>query len=310
MTTHQIECFCALAKHHNFTKAAESMYLSQPAFSRVISALEAELGCALFVRDKSNPRLTEKGESILPHMKQMQEHYARTCSLAKLGADDQQEVEKGGTIVFGVFRFGMLNFLPKMTAAYKKVNPNVHFDMAEHTGVSIFPALKSMDVDLTHTNYIPTGYSKYLSTLEIGRYTHKAILPAGHPLAQKKDLRLEDLAHERFVSVDRQQFPLMNSRLYAACANAGFVPNIVREFDTLTNIFDYIAEGRAITILAAGGDVHPGVVAIPLLEIDPDPTRLVWATANEKPELLDFIEFVRNQMKEQGRTGLLMENKK
>ena len=309
MTTHQIECFCALAKHHNFTKAAESMYLSQPAFSRVIASLEAELGCTLFVRDKGNPRLTEKGESILPHMKQMQEHYTKACSLAKLGTAQQQE-ETGGTIVFGVFRFGMLTFLPKMTAAYKKVNPKVHFDMAEHTGVSIFPALKSMDVDLTHTNYIPTGYSKYLSTLEIGRYTHKAILPAGHPLVQKKDLRLEDLAHERFVSVDRQQFPLMNSRLYTACANAGFVPNIVREFDTLTNIFDYIAEGRAITIMAAGEGVRPGVVAILLLEIDPDPTRLVWATANEKPELLDFIEFVRNQMKENSKSGLQIDSKK
>ena len=127
---------------------------------------------------------------------------------------------------------------------------------------------------------------------------------------QKKDLRLEDLAHERFVSVDRQQFPLMNSRLYTACANAGFVPNIVREFDTLTNIFDYIAEGRAITIMAAGEGVRPGVVAILLLEIDPDPTRLVWATANEKPELLDFIEFVRNQMKENSKSGLQIDSKK
>ena len=298
MTIHQIECFCALAKFNNFTRAAESMYLSQPAFSRAVQALEEELGLTLYVRDKSQPRLTETGEKMLPHMESMLSEYKQVCRISQTCSD--QEDRYDGTIILGVYRFGLLDFLPAKIAEYKKLHPRVHFDMSEHTGVSIFPALKSCDVDLTHTSYIPYGFRKYMSTLEIGRHTHKAMLPLNHPLASCSSISLAELASERFVALDRRQFPLMNSRLVEACANAGFSPNIVREFDTFTNLFDYVSEGKAIAVLAMPAPKHPGVAAVPVKGLKPDPTYLVWATANDKPELQDFIKYIKSGMVENG----------
>ena len=305
MTHHQIKCFCALVKFNNFTRAAESMYLSQPAFSRVIAALEKELGCELFVRDKVNPRLTAKGKEILPHMLAMQEHYQKACHIAS-ASEDKDKYE--GTIVFGVFRFGLLNFLPHITSEYRKIHPGCYFDMIEHTGVSVFPALKGHEVDLTHTNYIPVAYQKHLEVFEVGRFTYRALLPINHPLVERDNLRIEDLAEERFVAVDRQQFPLMHSRLIMACANAGFAPNIVREFDTMTNLFDYISEGRAVSIMAINNPHHPRVKAVPLKEIQQDPTVITWAKDNTKPELLDFIEFIKQVKAEMDEKGLSLED--
>ena len=298
MTIHQGECFCALAKYNNFTRAAESMYLSQPAFSRVIAALEAELGVPLFVRDKADPRLTAAGEKMAPYFAHILEDYCSVVNISKLSFNDNETVD--GTIVIGVFRFGMLNFLPYMTAEYKETHPRIRFDLSEHTGVSIFPALKNGDVDITHTNYIPAAFSKYMDRLELARHSFKALLPRSHPLAERKEISLAELSGERFVSVDRQQFPLINSRMIGVCANAGFSPNIVREFDTYTNIFDFIAEGKAVSLMAIPAPQHPGLVAVPVPELEPDPTFLVWAKNNTRPEFQEFLSFVKQKLRSQG----------
>ena len=296
MTIHQIECFCALAKYNNFTRAADSLYLSQPAFSRAVRALEEEVGMSLFVRDKSQPRLTEAGEKIFPHMEAILSEYSQICKVSRTCAKAGEEPE--GTIVLGVYRLGLLRFLPGMIAGYKQLHPRIHFDMAEHTGVSIFPALKSCDVDLTHTNYIPENYKKCLNVLEIERYSHKVLLPLNHPLAGEESVALEDLASERFVTLDRRQFPLINSRLVGLCANAGFSPNVLREFDNFTNMFDYISEGKAVAVMAMPDPHHSGIVAVPVKDIDLDPSYLVWSSANEKPELLDFIKFIKSKLQQ------------
>ena len=62
MNHRQIECFLETGKHLNFTKAAQNLYLPQPAVSRYISALENELGVALFQRENSRHiSLTDEG---------------------------------------------------------------------------------------------------------------------------------------------------------------------------------------------------------------------------------------------------------
>ena len=62
MTRTQIDCFKAVRSTLSFSKAANSMYISQPAISKNISKLESELGFALFVRNGSTLEVTEAGE--------------------------------------------------------------------------------------------------------------------------------------------------------------------------------------------------------------------------------------------------------
>ena len=84
MNMKQIEGFCYLAQTLNFSKAAEMLYITQPAFSRMIVSLEEELGCQLFVRSKVKPQLTLAGEQIYKHMKCICRDYEDICSIAKL----------------------------------------------------------------------------------------------------------------------------------------------------------------------------------------------------------------------------------
>ena len=81
MNIKQIIGFNALAKVLNFSKAADSVYLTQPAFSRMIQSLEEELGGQLFVRSKTSPQLTVLGAQVLPEFQEMERHYENMLML-------------------------------------------------------------------------------------------------------------------------------------------------------------------------------------------------------------------------------------
>ena len=64
MTLNQLECFSVLAQRLNFTQAADDLFMSQPALSRTISALEGELGVRLFDRNSRSVALTPAGRAF------------------------------------------------------------------------------------------------------------------------------------------------------------------------------------------------------------------------------------------------------
>ena len=69
MEMHQVRYFVALAKHLNFTRAADALKVTQPSLTRAIQKLETELGGSLFRRERSNTHLTELGRLMLRHLR-------------------------------------------------------------------------------------------------------------------------------------------------------------------------------------------------------------------------------------------------
>src|SRR5690349_15848390 len=71
MELHEIRYFLAVCETRNFTRAAEACNVTQPALTRAIQKLEAELGGLLFTRERSNTHLTELGRVLLPHLQEV-----------------------------------------------------------------------------------------------------------------------------------------------------------------------------------------------------------------------------------------------
>ena len=84
MEIHQIRYFLSVAEFLNFTRAAESCHVAQPALSRAVKALEEELGGLLFHRDNRNIQLTELGRMVHPHLA---EFYANSKSIKQIALD-------------------------------------------------------------------------------------------------------------------------------------------------------------------------------------------------------------------------------
>ena len=68
MEMHQVRYFLAMAKHLNFTHAADRLHVAQPSLTKAMKKLEQELGGALFHRERANTHLTELGRMMLPHL--------------------------------------------------------------------------------------------------------------------------------------------------------------------------------------------------------------------------------------------------
>lgn len=83
METHQIRYFLAVARHVNFTRAAEECNVSQPALTRAIKLLEDEFGGDLFRRERNLSHLTELGQRMLPLVQQCYESALGAVNLAK-----------------------------------------------------------------------------------------------------------------------------------------------------------------------------------------------------------------------------------
>lgn len=75
MTDKRLQVFCTLAECLSFSQTAKLTGISQPAVTKHIAALEAEFGCALFVRFGRNVMLTEKGVEILPYTRKILDAY-------------------------------------------------------------------------------------------------------------------------------------------------------------------------------------------------------------------------------------------
>ena len=119
MNDKQIECFLEAGKHLNFTKAAQNLYLPQPAVSRYISALEQELGTTLFVRENSrNVALSESGKI---YFNLFQRYNAELTNIRRMLATTTTTLRLGYNVGWNVSYF-----LPEVVKKCRTINPEFH----------------------------------------------------------------------------------------------------------------------------------------------------------------------------------------
>lgn len=129
MELKQLQYFLTVAAHLNFSRAAEALYISQPALSYQIAELERELGVLLFVRDRRKIYLSPAGAALVPLAQNTLEDAAKISRMAeggllvgkeeqqlRIGFDDTEE------------HYDISGETAKI-AAYKKANPQVHLEM-------------------------------------------------------------------------------------------------------------------------------------------------------------------------------------
>lgn len=290
MTIQQIVGFCELAKYNNFSQAAQRIFLTPSAFSRMISSLEEELNCKLFDRSKANPRLTETGEDLLSHMLTIRDSYEQMLSIA------QNSYSGKNNIIFAVFLYGIVDVMRDHLSKFLQVNPHSRIDITEYTGSSVFSALAEGKADFVYTIYIPKKYERELNTLKITEYQQCAYLPLFHPLAQQKSISMSQLQSEKFIIFNRSHYPLMYSKFNDMCTNAGFIPHIVDESDSFSLIFGQVMCGKGILITPGYYREYPGLAVVPIEGSEPDPGCLIWSKNNKKISVRTFVQFVQSEM--------------
>ena len=150
MELRHLRYFVAVAETENVSKAAVALHLSQPALSRQIHDLEAELKVALFERTGRNLRLTGAGEDLLAYGRRV---------LDQAGAFRERARAIGGGKA-GVLRVGatpqtLQRLFPTIIQRYRRIMPAVELRLTEGDADTLVEALRRGDLHLAFTGYQP-----------------------------------------------------------------------------------------------------------------------------------------------------------
>jgi DNA-binding transcriptional LysR family regulator len=193
MEMHQIRYTIAAADHLNFTRAAASCDVSQPALTKGIKALEKELGAPLFHREGRRIMVSEFGRSMLPHLRQiMAEAEAARILAQNFQLLHDVPVRVGVLASIGHLRFG--RFLRAFGAAHE----GVELALTEGKEAELRTALTEDEIDLAVTARLPATEESF-SLLPLYAERFVVILPPNHPLGERDSLPLAALSGLPYV---------------------------------------------------------------------------------------------------------------
>lgn len=275
MQIRQLEYFLAVANDGSFTAAAERLHVVQSGVSAAIRSLERELGSPLFERTARGVVLSDAGSALVP--------YAHAVlSDAQAGADAVDEVRRGvqGTVVAGVLPVIGLVDLPPLVAAYHLRYPGVAVQLAVGGTRTLVERLDEGGLDFALLS--PVGpIPEDLRLARLGQTPFVAIVPSGHPVAERETPAWEDLA----------ELPFIDSP--AGFGNRDLLDHHITQLGLRRRVVIEIPDATAIPRLVergAGVAIVPRFVADGFedrLRILPTPTPLHWslflATADHHP---------------------------
>ena len=193
--------FVGVAEELHFGKAAERLYISTPTLSQQIKQLEREVGTRLLIRHSRGVELTTAGQVFLARARE-------TLQAAGLALKDTR---RAAGLDEPVLRLGLLNGIPgRLPAALEQLAterfPNSSVTLEAGTTTDQLRMLEAGEIDLglvrTPLTLPPAIISEHLADEELG-----VLLTAGHPLAERPELTLDDLAGLELIWIPRAAAP-------------------------------------------------------------------------------------------------------
>jgi DNA-binding transcriptional LysR family regulator len=194
MELHQIRYFLALEKTLNFTRAAEDCNVSQPALSRAISQLEAELGGELFRRERNLTHLTPFGQRLKVELQRCYE----ACQNAKAVA---REFMKDGhaPLNIALARTIEMEALSPMFSELSRAFPKIEVKITRNPPHEIGEKLKSGEAEVAISGPLSDEWDR-LEARKLYEQSFGLLISQGHRLSSQNIIDLSDLVGERLLS--------------------------------------------------------------------------------------------------------------
>ncbi|MGX5185865.1 LysR family transcriptional regulator [Streptomyces avermitilis] len=184
-SVHQLRLFLMLAEELHFGRAAQRLYISQPAFSRQIKRLEEQLGLTLVQRSTRRVQITMAGENLLPRIRALVE---AADALRQAASEHARSVT--GRVVLGSY-ITALPVVTELVAVLRRRHPALNVALREVDFVEQVGALTDGSVDAVLCyGPVPPG----IQALRLATEPQAVCLPDSHPLATRTAVSLAELA--------------------------------------------------------------------------------------------------------------------
>ncbi|WP_027036201.1 LysR substrate-binding domain-containing protein [Mesorhizobium ciceri] len=235
----QLRAFHQVAICGGFSRAAEALFLTQPAISDQVRKLEEEYDVLLFNRNKKQVTLTHSGQKLLEITHRMFDTEQQALELLT----ESRALRSGTLRIVADAAHHLLHILGSFRARYPGVQVSVRAGNTE----TVISSLYSYDADIGVLGEVPTG--RDFEVLELNSTPIIAFASVDHPLAAKKSLTLKQLAQESLVMRERGSKTRQKLEDLAAASKIELRPAI--EAEGREAVREIVASGAGIGFVSA-----------------------------------------------------------
>ncbi|WP_250567541.1 LysR family transcriptional regulator [Streptomyces sp. Tu102] len=275
--------FVAVAEELHFTRAAERLYVSQPALSKQVRALERHLGVELFRRDPQGVTLTEAGAALLPHARRVLDAWSEGAA-----ALEAARVAARSTLVVGMSTSpGRGGLLPAIRSRFTAAHPDTVLRLRQVSWEDSTAGLADRDADIAFV-WLPLPDAERYGWTVVAEEPRLVALPDTHRLASRPEIDFADLLDEPFLALPAGAGPLRDYWL-ALEERAGRPPRIGAEIAGTEETYEALVAGLGVCLVAMGNApliTLGGVVTRPVRGLAPSRFALAWRREDARRPLV------------------------
>jgi DNA-binding transcriptional LysR family regulator len=253
LDTRRLRVLCEVAREGSFSAAAAKLGYTQPAVSRQIATLEAEVGMVLVRRVPQGVVLTDGGRLLVSRSEAILARLAEAeLELKALAGLD------GGTLRLATFASAAAAIVPLAVAAFRRHYPAVELSIVMADPIESLPMLRAGELDLVLSHDATSREVQGVAEDGEGTAGTECVhlfddpmyvaMRADHPLADASTLSLERFAEDPWMLATSNTCP--DARLFLrACHAAGFEPQIAFQNDDYQAILGFVAAGVGVALI-------------------------------------------------------------
>lgn len=298
MTLNQLKYFIAVVRCLSFTEAAKSLFMTQPALSRQIQAMEAELGTQLFIRDKKTLKLTPGGSALYSKLPDFLRQYEEMMEDARNANRDFE----------GQLRIGFLDIydasqlFPPVVEAFQRNHGGIRLTMERFSLGELPERLYEGKLDIICTYGFSLFDKPDLVTVNVQKFDSCIMFNKDHPLANKPDLTMDDLRQERFIQLDSEASQEGYQYIANLISRGGISPKVqyVEKNDDVL-LWVEMGCGIAVTSDRTVERHNPKVVIreLNMPEVKGHDVTMAWRRSNYNPAIALFMELMEKEAEKQ-----------
>jgi LysR family transcriptional regulator, benzoate and cis,cis-muconate-responsive activator of ben and cat genes len=289
MELRQLHYFVAAAETGNISRAAKRIFLTQPALSRQIKALEEEIGQCLLERQAHSIRLTSAGETLLGEARELLQHADQLLERVRnVGRGVRLRVGFAPSLASGLLSVAVVNFT--------QAHPGARVELFDLSTAEMLAGLANhtLDVALTVGSDAETPGLKWTPLV---RAPWKLAVNRNHPLARRQRITPAEVAREPLLIFCQRDYPEYWELISGWLREHRQRPKIAGEYDGAESLMAAVESGLGVALVTTR-KAHRFRSPAQLRTLSPGPKPLCVAAgcraeeAGQKP-LAVFIEDLR-----------------
>jgi LysR family transcriptional regulator, benzoate and cis,cis-muconate-responsive activator of ben and cat genes len=288
MDLRQLRYFQAVAEELSYSRAARHLRIAQPALSRAVQDMEAELGAPLLNRNRRKVSLTPAGRVLLREAAILFERWEESMRRVRRTAAGEE-----GELRLGYIGPPTQPFLGRLLHEYRTRYPRVSIHLEERTPERVWEMLARGRLSAAFTRPVPTTEGIGLRTILLRHERLGAAIPPDHPFARRKTLDWRRLAAEPLVVLARREGVGLHDAMLSSCRQAGFPPRLAYTPSLIGTVLSYVQAGAGVGIVPESVVTPDLPVTFVLLKpIASVPLVLLWQEHEDTPAVQRFRELV------------------